>query len=100
MPTSKKWFCEGAVPGKRFGKIKHCFLIDKLQFRGKTPYQDVIIFDNPIYGRVVVLDGMMVLFNYLSEMSLSIMRQFLIQFYFPIPILKKFLLLVEEMVVF
>jgi spermidine synthase len=57
MPTSKKWFCEGTVPGKRLGKIKHCFLIDKLQFQGKTPYQDVLIFDNAIYGRVVVLDG-------------------------------------------
>lgn len=53
----KKWFCEGTVPGKRFGKIEHCFLIDKLVFKGKTPYQDVLIFDNPIYGRIVVLDG-------------------------------------------
>jgi spermidine synthase len=58
MPISKqKWFCERAVPGKRLGKIKHCFLIDKLVFKGKTPYQDILIFDNPIYGRVVVLDG-------------------------------------------
>lgn len=57
MPISKKWFCEGAVPGKRFGKIKHCFLMDKLVFKGKTPYQDVLIFDNPIYDRVLVLDG-------------------------------------------
>lgn len=57
MPTSNKWFCEGAVPGKRFGKIKHCFLINKLIYQGKSPYQDVLIFDNSIYGRVAVLDG-------------------------------------------
>ncbi len=57
MLISKKWFCEDVVPGKRFGKIKHCFLIDKLVFKGKTSYQDVLIFDNSIYGRVVVLDG-------------------------------------------
>ena len=57
MPISKKWFCEGAVPGKRFGKIKHCFLMDKLVFKGKTSYQDILIFDNAIYGRVAVLDG-------------------------------------------
>jgi len=56
MPTSK-WFCEGTVPGKRLDKIKHCFLIDKLVFKGKTSYQDILIFDNPIYGRVFVLDG-------------------------------------------
>lgn len=58
MPISKqKWFCEDAVPGKRFGRIKHCFLIDRLVFKGKSPYQAILIFDNPIYGRIFVLDG-------------------------------------------
>lgn len=59
MKNKKKqeWFCEGAVPGRRFGKIQHCFLIDKTVFKGKTSYQDILIFDNSIYGRVLVLDG-------------------------------------------
>lgn len=58
MPTSKKkWFYESRIPGKRFGKIKHCFLVDKLIFQGKSPYQDVLIFDNSIYGRILILDG-------------------------------------------
>ena len=58
MPIFKqKWFCEDTVPGKRFGKIKHCFLIDKIVFQGKSPYQDILIFDNPVYGRIFVLDG-------------------------------------------
>lgn len=58
MPISdKKWFCEDAVPGKRFGRIKHCFLIDKLVFKGKSPEQEILIFDNPLYGRIFVLDG-------------------------------------------
>ncbi len=57
MPTSKKWFCEETVPGKRFGKIRHCFLIDKLIFKGKSRYQEILIFDNSIYGKVFVLDG-------------------------------------------
>ncbi len=58
MLTSKeRWFAENKVPGKRFEKIKHCFLMDKLVFRGKTAYQDVLIFDNPIYGRVFCLEG-------------------------------------------
>ena len=56
MPISKKWFCEDAVPGKRFKKVKHCFSIDKLIFEGKTDYQKVLIFENSVYGRVFCLD--------------------------------------------
>jgi spermidine synthase len=56
MPIYKKWFCEEAVPGARLKKIKHCFLIDKLIFKGKTPLQEVLIFDNPVYGRIFCLD--------------------------------------------
>ncbi|MDD5145579.1 MAG: polyamine aminopropyltransferase [Candidatus Pacebacteria bacterium] len=58
MPISKlKWFCEGSVPGKRLGKVRHCFYIDKLVFKGRTPYQEILIFDNSVYGRTFVLDG-------------------------------------------
>lgn len=59
MPISngrKKWFCEKDIPGTRLGKIKHCFLIGKLVFKGKTPFQKVLIFDNPLYGRILCLD--------------------------------------------
>jgi len=55
MPTSK-WFCERAVPGKRKGNVLHCFLIKKLIFQGKTKFQKVLIFDNPVYGRIFCLD--------------------------------------------
>lgn len=59
MLTNKKrrWFCESAVPGKRWSKIKHCFLIDRVVFEGKSRYQHILIFDNAIYGRVLVLEG-------------------------------------------
>ncbi len=57
MPIYKKWFCESEVPGNRLGKIKHCFLIDKIIFKGKTPFQEVLIFDNGTYGRIFCLDG-------------------------------------------
>jgi spermidine synthase len=58
MPTSKdNWFCEDKVPGSRFGKIKHCFSIDELVFKGRTKYQDVLIFDNSVYGRVFCLEN-------------------------------------------
>jgi len=56
MPTSKKWFCEKVALGKRAGKIKHCFLIDKLVFKGKTRFQEALIFDNSVYGRILCLD--------------------------------------------
>lgn len=57
MPTSKeKWFCEEIALGKRAGKIKHCFYIDKLVFKGKTDFQEVLIFDNSVYGRIICLD--------------------------------------------
>ncbi|MDD5669093.1 MAG: polyamine aminopropyltransferase [Candidatus Omnitrophica bacterium] len=57
MKTKKmSWFCERTVPGKRYGKMKHCFLIEKLIFKGKSPYQKILIFDNSVYGKVFVLD--------------------------------------------
>jgi len=57
MPISKeKWFCEEVSLGKRACKIKHCFYIDKLVFKGKTNFQEVLIFDNSVYGRILCLD--------------------------------------------
>ena len=53
----KKWFCEEVVPGKRLGKIKHCFSIDRLIFKGKSLHQEILVFDNAVYGRIFVLDG-------------------------------------------
>ncbi len=55
MPTSK-WFWEKEIPGKRTGNVKHGFLIKKLIFQGKTKFQKVLIFDNPLYGRVFCVD--------------------------------------------
>ncbi|XOB41369.1 MAG: polyamine aminopropyltransferase [Candidatus Nealsonbacteria bacterium] len=64
MPISKKkWFCEKLLPGKRKKTIKHCFSIDKLIFKGKTKFQNVLIFDNNLYGRILFLDGI----NQLSQ---------------------------------
>lgn len=59
MKTTRKqqWFCEGTVPGQRLGTMRHCFAIQKLLYRGKTKYQSVLIFDNPVFKRVLVLEG-------------------------------------------
>lgn len=67
MPTfNEKWFCEEIGLGKRAGKLSHCFSIDKLVFKGKTNFQDVLIFDNEVYGRVMCLDKI-VQFSKLDE---------------------------------
>lgn len=52
-----KYFSEGTVPGKRYGKINHNFVIDKYIYEGKTDFQNILIFQNSIYGKILVLDG-------------------------------------------
>ena len=51
------WFHEGTVPGRRHGNMNHGFRITELVHCGRTVHQDVLIFDNPVFGRVLVLDG-------------------------------------------
>jgi len=51
------WFSEGTVPGTRQGNITHGFRMTRVVCQRTTPYQELAIFDSPVYGRVVVLDG-------------------------------------------
>jgi len=51
------WFFEDTVPGRRFGNINHGFIVSEEVFKGRTNFQDCMIFDNPVYGRVLALDG-------------------------------------------
>ncbi|MCA9193996.1 MAG: adenosylmethionine decarboxylase [Planctomycetales bacterium] len=51
------WFFEGAVPGRRHGNINHGFRISNIVLKERTRFQECLIFDSPIYGRVLVLDG-------------------------------------------
>ncbi|MDP3900913.1 MAG: polyamine aminopropyltransferase [bacterium] len=75
MPKKKqKWFCEGTVPGQRLGTMQHCFAIQKLLYRGKTKYQSVLIFDNPVFKRVLVLEGIV----QLSQADESIYHEMLV----------------------
>ena len=69
-----KWFCEISVPGKRAGAVKHCFLIENLVFKGRSPWQKFLIFDNPLYGRIFVLDE----FVQLSEKDESIYHEMIV----------------------
>ena len=47
-----EWFTETLHDG-----IAQALTIDRLLFRQKTDHQDLIIFDNRIFGRVLALDG-------------------------------------------
>jgi len=51
------WFLEGSVPGKRHGNISHGFRISEVLFKKTTQFQECLIFDSPVYGGVLVLDG-------------------------------------------
>ncbi|MCG2590456.1 adenosylmethionine decarboxylase [Rhodohalobacter sulfatireducens] len=57
LSVDRESFVEGTVPGRRHGHINHGFHITELIFKESTPYQECLIFDNPVYGRVLVLDG-------------------------------------------
>lgn len=59
MPIYRKWFTEKPIPGKRRAGIKHIFKINKVIFRKKTPYHEILIFRNPIYKRIFVLNGIL-----------------------------------------
>ncbi len=50
-------FFEGTVPGRRHGNVNHGFRITEVVSKKRTRFQEYLIFDNPVYGRVLVLDG-------------------------------------------
>ena len=58
LEADKTWFTEGTVPGERHGHVNHGFHISELVHQQQTPFQECLIFDNPVYGRVLVLDGL------------------------------------------
>jgi len=51
------WFRESSVPGCRHGNVSHGFLITEVVHKERTQFQECLIFDNPVYDRVLVLDG-------------------------------------------
>ena len=57
LEDDNNWFYEDAVPGRRQGNINHGFRISEVVFKERTRFQECLIFDTPVYGRVLVLDG-------------------------------------------
>ncbi|XP_057951744.1 spermidine synthase 2-like [Malania oleifera] len=63
-PTTKGDYClSSAIPGW-YGDTEplwpgeaHFYEVEKILFRGKSEYQDVLVFQSSTYGKVVILDG-------------------------------------------
>jgi spermidine synthase len=52
-----RWFWEDTMPGDQRENVIHSFKIQELIYRGRSPIQSICIFDNLLYGRMLVLDG-------------------------------------------
>lgn len=59
MPIYKNWFFERKVPGKREKGIEHKFLVKKIIYKKKKKNREVLIFKNPIYGKILVINGIL-----------------------------------------
>ncbi len=57
LSDDSTWFFEGTVPGQRHGNVNHGFRITEVILKERTRFQKCLIFNNPVYGRVLVLDG-------------------------------------------
>ncbi len=51
-PAAGGWFEE-----KLYANVRQTYEISRILFREKTPHQDLIIFETPVYGRVLALDS-------------------------------------------
>lgn len=51
-PVAGAWFEE-----KLYANVRQTYEISRVLYREKTPHQDLIIFETPVYGRVLALDN-------------------------------------------
>ena len=56
LDLERGWFFEGTVRSRPDSGV-HGFRVERVIHAGRTPFHDVVIFDNPVYGRVLALDG-------------------------------------------
>lgn len=40
-----------------YAPIQYTYEVEKILYRGKSPFQDIMVFENPYFGRVLVLDN-------------------------------------------
>ena len=53
----KEWIFEGFLPGGKICSLQG-FAVEREIFNAKTPYQDLYIFENEKYGRMLMLNGL------------------------------------------
>jgi spermidine synthase len=40
-----------------YAPVRHCYAVDKVLYHTKSQYQEILVFENPFFGKVLVLDG-------------------------------------------
>jgi len=40
-----------------YAPVRHCYAVEKVLYHTKSKYQEILVFENPFFGRVLVLDG-------------------------------------------
>jgi len=40
-----------------YAPVRHCYAVTKVLYHTKSQYQEILVFENPFFGRVLVLDG-------------------------------------------
>ncbi len=40
-----------------YAPIRHCYSVSKVLYEGKSDYQEILVFESPDFGRLLVLDG-------------------------------------------
>ena len=51
------WFWENTMPGEQSGNVVHSFKIKEMIYQGGSDIQSICVFENPLYGRMLALDG-------------------------------------------
>ena len=40
-----------------YAPVRHCYAVNRVLYHTKSPYQEILVFENPFFGKVLVLDG-------------------------------------------
>ncbi|HID79780.1 MAG TPA: polyamine aminopropyltransferase [Aquifex aeolicus] len=40
-----------------YAPVRHCYAVSKVLYHTKSQYQEILVFENPFFGKILVLDG-------------------------------------------
>lgn len=52
-----RWFRESSIPIKQPGRILQSYQIQRILHRKRSDFQEILVFEHAIFGRMLVLDG-------------------------------------------